>query len=155
MGSGRSRVFLSPREFTSTQEGLETRPHVVHVICAAAQGKTPPSLFLPCSRAPARSQTPPSLGTGQTSSGGLEGPLGSASCQPPWTPPERLPHLSSPQPRNAPQWRKHGRLAWDWSPLQWKLLVPGVLSREHVLESIHQGVLVPWRGLRPGWAGQG
>lgn len=46
MGSGRSLVFLSPTEFTSTQEGLETRPHVVHVICAAAQGKTPPSLFL-------------------------------------------------------------------------------------------------------------
>lgn len=39
-------VFPCPRrEFTSTQEGLERRPCVVHVICAAAQGKTPLSLF--------------------------------------------------------------------------------------------------------------
>lgn len=61
----------------------------------------------------------------------------------------------SPFPGNT------GHPGWDCgaalgsSGLEWKLPVPGVLTRERVLESIHQGGLVLWRGLSPGWAGQG
>ena len=63
-------------------------------------------LFQPCSRAPARSQTPPSLGTGHTDKfQGPGGPMLICFLPAPVDTTERLPRLSSLQPRNGPQWR--------------------------------------------------
>ncbi|OWK02833.1 hypothetical protein Celaphus_00010298 [Cervus elaphus hippelaphus] len=47
---------------------------------------------------------PPSLSTGRRRVAGPGGPTRIRFLPAPWTPLERLPGPSSPQPRNAPQW---------------------------------------------------